>query len=906
MYTKSVIDKLTEKLAEELSPEQLEELTRLCEGVYQPVTFGMPPNGFLRHVACGGSYAEECHTAHEFSEQDCSEEGRFDWGDCESTPSGPFAGPEPVHPVCSATPPHTYACSADHFSCETETFSCSGSTGNSFTCTKANDETFDCSTNVTCYLEFECEEFDCEAYFGCAETYTCPDEFECKGDQGFTCGEGEQVPDVGFRCNERDHAFGCGYVDAGDVPHGNFECRDIHNCPAYFTCFLNDTCGASPKADSFTCGTEVINPSGYFYCAHLQQCRDTFKCTHSHMCGNGYNDQDTFTCGNGSGVAHSNYDCDHYFTCDDVFNCRDVFHCPDYFTCGDVAFDTFNCGTGDPYDEFSCGDAMPPNYFYCKGQYRCDDANEFGCDIDGEYTCVDEFNCSDASGTFTCGTELQPQHSCHAIFNCGDSQHAVSYSCPAIFTCYDRFMCASPTGATSFTCGADETAMLFTCGTDDVNHADEFGCYSPAKFTCSSIGSDAYHCPGGPNELYNCTQVYTCDNNATYECNNEHPFASCQNPPHECNSGHDAVFRCTSAANFECQTGIEFKCSQLFACRYHHCEDAVFTCGSSNSGTEQFRCDEGYACTQGFTCQGGNGFECQNKAGVEFQCNGAFQCSGTNSHRCSHWFSCKASEGLAFSCLGPYVCPAVDGVFACNSDDSSSLNFECGGTGNFVCNGGESLDFMCAWNGGGGFACTQDGQLVDFSCTTQHVFLCAQSPDGTEFNCGAFTCRPHGICDDVFPYRCAGSEPYSMPGDFGCQKVHHCTVDFKCETPFPGDGFNCPPIGFDCSQPTPFGGCNPAERFSPTSAALEGSFGIIAAPLASPSLRITAESTIQDAILLIQRRSQISEGEARTFLTKTILQNFGITLPSNSRIRLGKIVTDLELLTSKLGYHGMY
>jgi len=501
MYTKSIMEQLTEKLAEELSPEQLDELTRLCEGVYDPAAFNLALPDHQRIVACGQTYAESCDET--YNEGVCMQEGRFDWGDC--TSPEPYSGSQPPGVTCTThVGSEPYKCT--NFECGDdpgETFSCSASTGHKFEC--AGD--FECHINVTCYENFTCEEFDCENYHGCAEGYTCPDEFECKGDAGFTCGEGVGVisPIPGgdaYNCDATDHAFGCGYVEDTGAPHGNFECRNIHNCPAHFTCFLQDTCGTSPQADEFTCGIGTEPPTGYFYCAHRQQCTDEFQCANYHACGNGYDgSRDEFTCGNGSGGEHSQYECDRHFTCDDVFDCKDVFHCPDYFTCGDTEYnDKFTCGTGEEYDEFTCGDGVPPDYFACLWDYTCD-ANH-GCGMSEEFLCTEgDFECNDASGTFTCGSQDYHKFACDDYFHCDKGTTGQRFECPDLFSCYDKFMCGSGAGTADFNCGTNEVQDLFTCGTDDFEHADEFGCYSPVKFTCSQNGNDAYHCPGGPSDF---------------------------------------------------------------------------------------------------------------------------------------------------------------------------------------------------------------------------------------------------------------------------------------------------------------------------------------------------------------------------------------------------------------------
>lgn len=913
MYTKSVIDKLTEKLAEELSPEQLEELTRLCEGIYQPVTFGIPPNGFLRHVACGGSYAEECHTSHEFSEQDCSEEGRFDWGDCESTPSGPFAGPEPVHPICSATPPHTYACSADHFSCETETFSCSGSTGNSFTCTQANDETFDCSTNVTCYLEFECEEFDCEAYFGCAENYNCPDNFECKGNAGFTCGEGLSGPD-NFTCDESNYGFGCGYADAGGETHGLFTCRDIHSCPAEFTCYRLDLCGTSPDVDLFTCGeaTAPTGPSsGSFTCVFSNTCFDNFGCLHMHSCGkSGGASPDSFTCGTAENSGDS-FQCMDYFECNDQFACTDLFNCDDYFRCGtDEAEDRFTCGDGGQNDEFHCGDATLPNYFFCNTQDQFDCDPSYGCPDEG-FDCKANFICSGAQNQFDCGTPQFQKFTCPVEFNCEHGAGTI-FNCPGQFDCYTAFSCGGEIVTSTFTCsGAGGT--WFTCGSNDDNKGnDEFSCYHPGRFACSL----SYNCPPGEFRGYNCLELYTCDDNPSYYCYEGREFNTCTSQsPYVCNDNSRAVFRCGSgSSSFECDFADAFSCPKTFVCEgmegdrtYYDCA-TMFNCGNDSSSTT-FRCDYKFTCDI-FACGQTSLFDCQDAedgGAHAFACFD-FSCAPGNAHECYRVFRCRDQSG--FNCIGTYRCQGQ--VFICEMEQDGFRCSANGQTPDFQCSNEVGVDFFCAMGQGSAFDC---GAVPGFECSVQHIFGCSGFPAGGSFTCSRFACRPRGQCTDGTPYGCTSGHTCAgyyneQPGDFACNDSHECVLDFTCGSSLPSEGFYCQQANqeFICGQQAAFTCTPPQSHYydEPLSAqdfTYESGVKLVSSPeISSVPKNSPRLETIGHLLELIRRRSQITSKEASALLENVLAYQFGLRGPFSPETRLSHLGVDVGMLHVKLGF----
>jgi len=265
MYTKTVIERLSEKLAEELDSKQLEELTKLCDGIYNPALLEVPRN-YRGIVACGASYynSEHCNSdPSSFNSDLCMDEGRFDWGSCEKDAG--FSNGVIPGPVCQ----HPFSCVS--YSCPgNDEFTCSGSTAaeDPFNCS----QDFECPTHVTCYAGFSCGGFDCENFHGCAGGYDCNDSFECEANTGFMCGEGVQAgtPLEQFNCTDGENSFTCGH-ESGSSAEGTFHCRECHACSGSFTCYYENSCGTSNAQDKFSCGSEAtMPPSGEFYCARIQ------------------------------------------------------------------------------------------------------------------------------------------------------------------------------------------------------------------------------------------------------------------------------------------------------------------------------------------------------------------------------------------------------------------------------------------------------------------------------------------------------------------------------------------------------------------------------------------------------------------------------------------------------------
>jgi len=711
---------------------------------------------------------------------------------------------------------------------------------------------------------------------------------DCSALYAGECGEGfnEQV------CYDQARFDwpGCRQDYSGAVPHPENppgppgawidDSCDDHTCVAKFTCSEDEEEGpfGCDYSSEFAC-QGIFICFGEYTCEESHECAAQYGCTGGYSCSNQHSCPNTHTCGEGVGpVIGDQFNCQVVFGCGHNeenpggnFTCRENHNCTQSFTCH---FDD-NCGeVGVQGTMFTCGTdtTEPPS-----GNFECVH----------EHSCREEFTCID---THTCGDGVLED-----TFRCGASPD--KFECLNSFHCKDDFLCGD-TGDDTFTCG-DGEGDIFLCGDGD-RRLDEFGCFKP------SDGEHGFSCNVGAQGRYSCEEVYTCDNNRSYECTSGPKF-SCSS--HECNAGDNAVFRCSAgAAQFEC-TGQFAGCEKTFACKGAYNCPQSFTCLSASS----FRCDSIYDCSHGFDC---SEFDCEDEAGVwGFKCAGGagFDCL-PDSHQCRIKFEC--TQDLFDCASASYVCDAE--VFDCSGGGlGGGQQFGCSsgpGTPEFNCGGGDVYDYWCGGASNAHYECSSG----HFGCTAIHVFFCSYQGRQGDFSCSAFTCRPGGQCTEQtghgcspeHPYVCPGNQQFAQPGDFACWQVFSgCEqgANFTCVNQVPGHNFVCPSFGGrellgdpnrsrqgdpDSKEEDPARGgahCT-GQRF-------QGSRMMTASPRTSV--------THGGLVALVARRSQITVEEARGLLDIVLKRYFDIDAsrfkPETDLARM----LDIHELTVKLGYAGV-